>query len=71
MNVTAIASAMGSAIYTPVTLSEMIFGIIYIRGTKSTNFLVTATIIEQTALPIETNAIWQAVWIPNINKTAQ
>ena len=57
MNVTAIASAMGSAIYTPVTLSEMMFGIIYIRGTKSTNFLVTATIIEQTALPMETNAI--------------
>ena len=40
-------------------------------GINKTNFLNTATIIEQTALPIETNVIWQAIWIPKINSAPQ
>lgn len=39
-------------------------------GMSSTNFLMTATMIDDTALPSELNAIWQEICIPNMNITA-
>ena len=35
------------------------------------NFLTTATIIDEVALPIDTNVIWHAICIPKINNTSQ
>ena len=33
------------------------------------NFLAQATIIEDLALPVETNVIWQAIWAPKTNNS--
>lgn len=68
---TAIMSATGSAVYTPVVLSAMNCGMMYISGSSSTNLRITATIIEQPAKPIETKVIWQAICIPNMNSAPQ
>ena len=38
---------------------------------SSTNLRSTATMIEHTALPMDTNVIWQAIWMPNWNRPAQ
>ena len=38
---------------------------------RSTNLRSTATMIEHSALPMDTNVIWQAIWMPNKNSPAQ
>ena len=43
----------------------------YMSGRSSTNFRITATVTEHSALPRDTNVIWQAICTPNISSTAQ
>ena len=49
VKVTAMKSAIGSAIYTPVVLSPVKVGTMQMSGRRSTSVLTTATITEESA----------------------
>ena len=42
-----------------------------ISGISSTNLRRIATMMEHGALPMETNVIWQEIWMPKMNSTPQ
>jgi len=57
VKLTARRSAIGSARYTPIVLSSTKAGTMYISGSRSTNFLTTATMMEENALPRDMKVI--------------
>lgn len=70
INERAIKFTIGSTKNTALTLFSNNKGSIYISGISKISFLRSAKKIDVLAFPLEINACWQLIYIPNTKDTA-